>query len=49
MSIRKQTALWKTSYGQSIRICDMTDSHLSNAIRMFRRAAPRLLSNALFI
>lgn len=35
--MRKQTAIWTTKDGQRIRICDMTDEHLLNAIRFFRR------------
>ena len=32
--MKKQTKLWKTKDGSQIRICDMTDTHLRNTIRM---------------
>jgi len=31
--IKKQTSLWKTRDGTKIRICDMSDSHLGNAMK----------------
>lgn len=41
--MRKQTAIWVTKDKQRIRICDMTDSHLRNAIAMLeRKCASRL-------
>ena len=39
--IRKQTKLWTTREKQKIRICDMSDSHLLNTIRMVKRVAIR--------
>ena len=30
----KQTKLWTTKEGEKIRICDMTDTHLRNSIKM---------------
>lgn len=37
MKVRKQTAVWRTRTGQRIRICDMADSHLRNAIAFIQR------------
>ena len=37
--MRKQTKLWRMKSGERIRICDMTDEHLDNAIKMLERFA----------
>jgi len=34
---RKVTKVWTTSDGKRVRICDMTDTHLTNAIKSCRR------------
>jgi hypothetical protein len=38
---------WKTRDGKSIRIRDMEDSHLANAIRFLARAHERYIQDAL--
>ncbi len=37
--IRKQTALWTMKDGTRIRICNMNDGHLANAITLLERVA----------
>lgn len=37
--IRKVTKVWRTSRGEKIRICDMTNVHLQNAICSLKRGA----------
>lgn len=37
--MRKQTKLWTTKSGDRIRICDMSDSHVMNTIRLLQRKA----------
>ena len=36
--MKKQTARWKQKDGTTIRICDMTDRHLINAITLIEKA-----------
>lgn len=36
-AVRKVTKIWTTREGEKIRICDMTDDHLRNAIRLCER------------
>jgi len=45
LSIRKQTRLWETRDQGKIRICDMTNNHLCNTIRMLRRYAVQVCDN----
>ena len=40
---RKQTKYWTTKSGDKIRICDMTDSHLLNTIKLLLRIAGKNL------
>ena len=35
--MRRQTKLWTQKNGDRIRICDMEDAHLVNAVRMLKR------------
>ena len=37
MGIPVQTGLWKRGNQEEIRICDMADGHLLNALRLLRR------------
>ena len=39
VAMRKQTKLWTMRDGTKIRICDMTNSHLVNTMRMLKRGA----------
>lgn len=45
--IRKQTKLWTMRDGRKIRICDMGDEHLVNAIRMVERNSESRRQHAL--
>ena len=42
MSLRRQTKKWQTKDGRKLRICDMDDGHLVNAMRMLRKYAKLL-------
>ncbi|KKM18777.1 hypothetical protein LCGC14_1662320 [marine sediment metagenome] len=43
--IRKQTKLWKIRDGSKIRICDMSDGHITNSIKMLLRSYKVMLFN----
>jgi len=45
--MRKQTKQWTTKTGRKIRICDMTNIHLLNTVRMLKRNARAYYENAL--
>jgi len=42
--MRKQTKIWKTKDGRKIRICDMSDEHLTNTIKLLRRLKDKVVS-----
>jgi phosphoribosylamine-glycine ligase len=44
----KVTKKWTMANGQKIRICDMTDTHLVNAIKMCEREHERAKATLLF-
>ena len=46
MRLRKQTKVWTTKDGRKVRICDMTDDHLINSIKLLRRHGEAKLSYA---
>lgn len=39
MTVPKQTRLWKTATGETVRVCDMTNEHLVNCIGYLERYA----------
>lgn len=39
--MRKQTKQWTMRDGRKIRVCDMDDKHLCNAIRLIRRVSAK--------
>ena len=45
--MKKQTKIWKTKDGRKIRICDMTDQHLLNSIKLLIRAGERVKTEVL--
>lgn len=47
--MRKETKMWKCRDGRKIRICDMDDNHLLNAIKMIERLARREISYCLSV
>ena len=46
--IKKQTKIWTTKAGIKIRICDMEDSHLINAIKLITRRAKIVKEMAIY-
>jgi hypothetical protein len=44
ISIKKQTAIWRTKDGKKSRICDIEDSHLLNIIKYLERRAELIYS-----
>jgi len=44
--MRKVTKKWKMKSGKTIRICDMTDEHLQNAINCVRQHHEKSIESA---
>jgi len=40
LTLAPVTDIWRTAEGERLRICDMTDSHLTNAITYTQRRIP---------
>lgn len=40
--MRKQTKIWETKNGEKTRICDMSDGHLINTLKLLRRSGKAL-------